>query len=277
MLNKHQYSLSQVEEILDFHIENDSNFLFVCDFALAHYIYDYLHNEYDIEADSLELSSDIDEYYISMSFYDDGDITFICEYAKFDQEGQYKYDECDNVDYYVFTDMSFGDAREFLNSRGEMQFCEVVGEEIVVDDDEPELCSCCNCEDPCADFNCTCENVTRTYEEVEDGNMTDNEVPCDCVDCKSARGEFTEDEELEIGLIEHYAQYIEEIECTCGSELRNILYNMMQECMSMGYENAKEELDDNTVNISIDNLTINSTGNVDNFVNQLKHLAKISR
>ena len=83
-------------------------------------------------------------------------------------------------------------------------------------------------------------------DECENGNVDeylndDNCVPCQCVDCKMSRGEFTDEEEYEIGLVEHYAQYIENSECECGSQLRNILYNMLQECMSMGYENAKDE------------------------------------
>ena len=42
MLNKNKYTLFEVEEIIDFHIENDKNFLMVTNFALAHCICDYL-------------------------------------------------------------------------------------------------------------------------------------------------------------------------------------------------------------------------------------------
>jgi len=134
-------------------------------------------------------------------------------------------------------------------------------------EDEQEYCKCCSCDaEDCESFECTCD----VNEELED----DNCEPCQCVECKSARGEFTAEEEYEIGLVEHYAGYIEDIECECGSELRNVLYSMLQECMSMGYENAKDELDEKTVNISIDNLTINAN-NAEDLVFQLKNISKL--
>jgi len=230
-INKQKYTLSQVEEIIDSHIESDTNFTFVCNFELAHYIYDYLGNEYDVEADSIQLSSEVDEYYVSLNFYKN-DITFVCEYAKWDQAGTYKYDDGDKIDYFVFSNMSFGDIREYLSGDGCIRFCELI-------DEDEELCNCndCDCKDGSA-----CDGCGR---EVDNGNVEEKEelvIPCDCVDCKSARGEFTEDEEYEIGLVEHYAQYIESSPCECGSELRNILYSMLQECMSMGYENSREEM-----------------------------------
>ena len=61
--------------------------------------------------------------------------------------------------------------------------------------------------------------------------------PCPCDYCQ-----LTDEERTEIELVENYAEYIENIECTCGCSLRNILYSLVQECMSMGYENSKEEM-----------------------------------
>jgi len=216
-INKQKYTLSQVEGIIDSHIESETNFTLVCNFELAHYIYDYLGNEYDVEADSIELSSEVDEYYVSMNFYKN-DITFVCEYAKWDQAGTYKYDDGDKIDYFVFSNMSFGDIREYLSRDGCIRFCELIDEDCI-DDTEVEN-----------------ENV----DELLDGE--EHYQDCPCVSCKMSRGEFTDDEEYEIGLVEHYAQYIENSECECGSDLRNILYSMLQECMSMGYENAKDEM-----------------------------------
>ena len=105
-------------------------------------------------------------------------------------------------------------------------------------------------------------------EDINMDELLDGEEhyqDCDCISCKSARGEFTEDEEYEIGLVEHYAELIEMSECECGSDLRNILYSMLQECISMGYENAKDEIDEvddveenevtnNHISIHIDNI-----------------------
>ncbi len=79
--------------------------------------------------------------------------------------------------------------------------------------------------------------------EIEERLENDNiEMSCQCVNCKSARGEFTEQEETEIGLVEYYASLIEEIQCSCGCQLRNTLYKLVQECVAMGYEEASEKM-----------------------------------
>jgi len=101
LINKTPYTISQVEEIIDINLQESQSFMFVADFALAHYIYDYLHNDYGIIATSLELSNDIDEYYVSLSFYSDGDMDFVCEPSK-GEDDDYKYDESNDVEYYVF-------------------------------------------------------------------------------------------------------------------------------------------------------------------------------
>ena len=184
MINKQKYTIEQVEGIIDSHIENDKDFTFICNFELAHYIYDYLGNEYDLEATSVELSSEIDEYYVSMSFYEDGDIDFFCEFAKWDQTGTYKYSEGIDLDYFVFSGMSFGDVREFLGGKDcKIVFCELVDEDCV-----EEYCQCCNCENKCDDFECTCNMDDNN--ETENGNMIDEdvcsvcgEVDCDCGEC----------------------------------------------------------------------------------------------
>jgi len=241
-INKQKYTLSQVEEIIDNHLDSEQNLMFICDFSVAHYIYDYIHNDYGIDAECMELSSNVDEYYVSLQFYKDEEIGFFCEFARCN-DGTYKYDEVDNIDYYVMSNMSFGDVREFLAGKGRVIFCEFDDEsnvEELVTEDESYLCKCCSCDnDDCDEYNCTCGKPDCCDNELlEDENC----VPCPCVSCKSARGEFTPEEEYEIGLVEHYAQYIENSECECGSQLRNILYSMLQECMSMGYENAKDEM-----------------------------------
>lgn len=124
--------------------------------------------------------------------------------------------------------------------------------------------------------------------DVENGNMLDdsNCEPCQCVECKSARDEFTEDEEIQIGLVEHYADLIEDIECTCGCELRNILMSLVQECISLGYEEAKEEMESEleeicdepkNITINIDNLTFNDVTNGKDLITQLEKYAMIHR
>jgi len=286
MTNKQKYTISQVEGIIDSHLDSNTNFMFICNFSLAHYIYDYIHNDYGIDAECMELSSDVDEYYISLQFYKNEEIGFFCEFAKMD-DGTYKYDEVDNIDYYVMSDMSFGDVREFLAGKGKVIFCEFVDESNVDDvelEEESYLCKCCSCDnDDCDEYNCTCGKPD--CDEVENGNVDEyledeNCIPCQCVECKMSRGELTDDEEYEIGLVEHYAQYIENSECECGSELRNILYSMLQECMSMGYENKQEEINESDVeeskviNIYIDNIQFpNVKDNINDFISGIKDYA----
>jgi len=176
-INKQKYTISQVEGIIDSHIESDTNFTFVCNFELAHYIYDYLGNEYDVEADSIELSSEVDEYYVSLNFYKN-DITFVCEYAKWDQAGTYKYDDGDKIDYFVFSNMSFGDIREYLSRDGCIRFCELIDEDCI-DDTEVESMD---------EYECENGNVDEYLED-------DNCVPCQCDDCCESRGEFDDEDE----------------------------------------------------------------------------------
>jgi len=110
-------------------------------------------------------------------------------------------------------------------------------EEISVEElatEEEELCQCCMCEDKCNDYECTCECNELKEEFLEE--------PCQCVDCKSAREEFTEDEENDIALVEHYADIIENIYCNCGCELRNALYDLICTAKEIGFEDSREEI-----------------------------------
>jgi len=217
MANK--LTLTDIDNILDKHIETSIDFLMVVDHGLASYILEYLGETYDLIDETNDLSPYTKEYYISMLF-DDEEIQMFCETARAN-DGDYKYsDFFDSYgDYYIFTDMDRETVDKTLVGNASWSFCELVED--------------CNVEimDDCCDDNV---NI------LEDNNS----IPCNCVNCKSVRGEFTDDEEYEIGLVEHYAQYIENSECECGSQLRNILYSMLQECMSMGYENSREEMKD---------------------------------
>ena len=57
-------------------------------------------------------------------------------------------------------------------------------EELATEDDIiDENCKCCNCDYRCADFNCTCGED----HEVENGNMYEEVIQCDCPDCVEER------------------------------------------------------------------------------------------
>ena len=74
--------------------------------------------------------------------------------------------------------------------------------------------------------------------DIENGNMDEFAIhPCQCDYCK-----LTDEERAEIELVENYAEHIESIKCTCGCELRNFLYSLVQNCMSNGYEHARSKM-----------------------------------
>lgn len=187
MTNK--LTLSQVEQIIDNHLESETNFMFVCDFPLAHYIYDYLHNDYGIKAESLELSTEIDEYYFSVTFYKDNEICLICENAKC-ENGDYKFDDnCDWIDYFIFTDMDKNLVNEKLEGKGSKSFFELVeDEEDYIEDtnvDNTDVCDecfqCVGC-----DEHCGRGNHDEEYFE-EDDNENGKEDLCFCEECQQER------------------------------------------------------------------------------------------
>ena len=223
MINKQKYTLSQVENIIDSHIESDRDFTFICGFELAHYIYDYLGNEYGVEANSVELSSEIDEYYVSMSFYKDGDIDFFCEYAKWDQDETYKYSEGDNLDYFVFTDMSFGDVREFLGGKDtKVVFCELVDEDCENGntmegydsqyDVSPECANCVGCDEHCGRGNHDDEY------ECEDNEL---EEQCECPICQAE-------------------QEVKELDCFCEECSEDYMKEFINECLEYVFNGCQE-------------------------------------
>jgi len=127
--------------------------------------------------------------------------------------------------------MEFGDVREYLSGKGELDFCELVDEDCIEDEED--------------------------MDELLDG------------------------EEYEIGLVEHYAELIEESECECGSSLRNILYSILQECMSMGYENAQEEINENKVtnvhtSVHIDNINFPNVEDKNELMEAFKNLPELA-
>jgi len=160
MTNK--LTLSEVKDIIDSHLESENNFMFACDFSLAHYIYDYLHNDYEIVAECLELSTEIEEYYLSVTFYPkDNEICLICENAKC-SDGEYKYNDiCDGIDYFIFIDIDKNIAYEKLCGEGSWSWCELVEDNEVketnVENDCGNCDGCCDNDDELEDDECDCE------------------------------------------------------------------------------------------------------------------------
>lgn len=125
-----------------------------------------------------------------------------------------------------------------------------------LDNEDENYCQCCNCDvEDCPDFNCTCD---------EDSN----------------------DEELEdwkkqiVDIVESFADRIEcDDLCDCGCDLRNILAELFYTARQIGFEDGiecgVESVEEKTVNISIDNLTVNAN-NTEEFFTQLKKRARLN-
>jgi len=243
MLNKNKYTLSQVENIIDSHIENSTNFLMVTNFALAHCICDYLNDTYGIEAEVLELSTEVDEYYLSLSFYGNSDIKFFCEFASWNQ-GKYKYDDVENNNYYIFTDMPFGETREYLKGEGDLQFCELVDDEVELatgDDDSndsqydvydvcDECKNCIGCDEHCGRGNRDEEYI----EDCEDEELENNcDEFCTCEYCT---------EEREQAVITEFLDMLFDPEGACKNCIIEKFIDSLYTFKDFGVREVKEEM-----------------------------------
>jgi len=87
------------------------------------------------------------------------------------------------------------------------------------------------------------EELATEEDEIEQRRLDAIDEAYDMSDeCESAREEFTEDQVNDIAMVEHYADLIEDIEYTCGCELRNTLYNLLQTAKAIGFEDSREEM-----------------------------------
>jgi hypothetical protein len=213
--------------------------MFVANRDLAELICEYVLDNYDLYDDEVnELSDKYEDYYVSLYFYGD-EVKFYCESAR-GCSGEYKLSDAIDewVDYFICNDMSEKEANDKLvGDNCTWSWIDVIGEDDCVV--ESNLCKCCQCDenDCCNDYACTCGEL-----ECDGGEDEVEDELCQCVYCKSARGEFSEEEEYEIELVEYYADLVESNKCTCGAEIRNILYSFLQEGIEIGYERAKEEM-----------------------------------
>lgn len=139
-------SLSEIIDIIDEHYEAQLNFLFVCNKPLAKFIYDYMAETYDLydEDMPLKLKDDVDEYYVTLCFGEDGEELFFCENAKGNSGGYKLSDLGDYIDYYICLDIDSDIILDkLLSENGSWNFVEV-------DMDECE--GCCGC-DECRECN----------------------------------------------------------------------------------------------------------------------------
>ena len=144
-MNKIQLTYSDIIDILDEHIDESKNFLFVVNHDLAVFISNYLAEEYDIfDIEGSDLDKNYKEYYCSLWFDEDGD-NFYCESAL----GRMEYKETDNFDepmsYFIFTDMdSYNVKRKLLGDAScTWNYCEFVPDEDDIEEDEECFCPEC--------------------------------------------------------------------------------------------------------------------------------------
>jgi len=182
MANK--LTLTDIDNILDKHIETSIDFLMVVDHGLASYISEYLGETYDLIDDTNDLSPYTKEYYISMLF-DDEEIQMFCETARAN-DGDYKYSDFFESygDYYIFTDMDRETVDKTLVGNASWSFCELAEDKEENDDNQYDVSpECANC-DGC-DEHCGCGNHDEEYidELDEDVCSVCGEVDCDCGEC----------------------------------------------------------------------------------------------
>lgn len=150
------FTLEDIKNTIDDYIQNKKiNFCFVVNFDLAVEIMKILKKYNNIENELIELNSDINEYYISVDFYDNGTKMFttsFCEKAKLNDEYLIN-DFTEEAHYFIFVDdINFTLANEKLKADKVIRlWCKLVEEK-----DEKE----CNCD------NCTCNNGMTDEEEA---------------------------------------------------------------------------------------------------------------
>jgi hypothetical protein len=167
-MRKNKITVDELEGIICRHIDNDKNFLFVCNYIIAQHICDFLKTEYEIEDEDSELNRKVNEYYIT--HYNN---QFYCEVAR-GSNGEYKSGDLYNVDYFIFTDMSEAEVdAKLIDDLGTWSWAEIVDE--IADEEE----DCCDGD---------CENCELNDEEEEELSLIADYVEKvlnanGCVDC----------------------------------------------------------------------------------------------
>lgn len=157
------YKLNEIKELIDNLMIKKLNFCFVVNLPLAIEVSKYL-EKHGLDYEFVELNHNIDEYYISVDFYEEGIISSFIEFAKVN--GEYKTNEYDrDIIYHIFIEgFNFDLAYEKLHGKKALWFW---GRYI---------------EDNCNCNNCTCKSdedqeiskLIKTYScRINDKNKED--------------------------------------------------------------------------------------------------------
>jgi len=219
MANK--LTLTDIDNILDKHIETSIDFLMVVDHGLASYISEYLGETYDIIDDTNDLSPYTKEYYISMLF-DDEEIQMFCETARAN-DGDYKYSDFFESygDYYIFTDMDRETVDKTLVGNSSWSFCELVEDKDNSNDSQydvsPECSNCDGCDEHCGRGNHDEEYIDKNYE-CEDNEL---EEQCECPICQAE-------------------QEVKELDCFCEECSEDYMKEFINECLEYVFNGCQE-------------------------------------
>jgi len=285
MANK--LTLTDIDNILDNHIETSIDFLMVVDHGLAFYISEYLGETYDLIDETNDLSPYTKEYYISMLF-DDEEIQMFCETARAN-DGDYKYsDFFDSYgDYYIFTDMDRETVDKTLVGNASWSFCELVEDKDDSNDsndsqyDVSSECSNCDgCDEHCGRENHNEEYIDDSEDDIcsecgETDCVCDYEE-CQCDDCRSQRHDDIVNASV--------GKAFEKIMASegCPNCIVDALFQMSLEMKRLGWsdrgdfeeENRESEESNKTINIHIGNIQFpNVTDNINDFISGIKDYA----
>ena len=97
----------------------------------------------------------------------------------------------------------------------------------------------CNCDDCTRDDcceECTEENSCNECDECEE--YIDDDCG-DCNECVCNQEEFTDQQIEEIKMIEVFAYKLDNVNCDCGCEMRNLLYELFSIGKNVGWNDHK--------------------------------------
>lgn len=161
-----QITKYDLENILDNHIQQKRDCMFVCNGFIAYFISEFLEEVYDIRDEGSELFSNAKEFYVSLNFYDNY-IEFFCEDAC-GIDGEFKGCDLDNQDYFIQGNMmSDREIEECLYGGEDCTWSrfELVEDDGIVEEEEleedmvEECCGCCEC---------CCEDEGIGYDDLLD-------------------------------------------------------------------------------------------------------------
>jgi len=134
---------------------------------------------------------------------------------------------------------------------GEEYFRELETEQCLEDDEvesEEEYCKCCNCENKCDNFECTCQLDDEEVEYINEYECEDNELKeqCECPICKAEQ----EVKELDCFCEECSEDYMKEFINECLEHVFNgcpdctieSIVKLAFKCKELGIESAKYKM-----------------------------------